>query len=125
MALTTTNSVTTQLGNIGNVYGLSEVKTAIDLLEAKMDQLQTLTVKTIKPTTGAQVTHGTNVAIAGIKTTATIVYACRFSANTVATGALTEDITSDVATTTAGNVAFTATDWQADETGIVIYFNHD
>jgi hypothetical protein len=94
-------------------------------LATRINELQTLTVKVIKPTTGAQVTAGTNIAVTGIKTTATIVFASKFVDNTVATGALASDLTSDMTVFSAGNIRFTATNWDANETGLIIYFNHD
>jgi hypothetical protein len=86
-------------------------------------QIQALTKTMVVP--GA-ITAGQNIAVAGIKTSATVVSAIVLVANTVAAGALfKQDVLAQLTVPTAGNIQLSAYSTLASETLELIYFNHD
>lgn len=85
-----------------------------------LDQLQTLTAAF---GTGAAI--NTNIAITGIKTTATIIGAVEIQPPTAGSGnTMKTNLKAEISVTSAGNVQCTTTNTTGNQV-LVIYCNHD
>lgn len=110
MALTATTNVTATNADTHAV------------IKAVLDELQLLKRFLKTPTTGAQVTATTAIAVTGVSANAVVISAFKIKDNTVVTGALATDITSDV-TVGADSITCATTAFDANEQLDVLVWN--